>query len=446
MRAVVGVFSIAAILATVGVLGYPVVARIPKISLAEIAAWSWTAGLVLLAFAEGSLLLFHLSPDPWKIWGLMAIFSLALRDRRPRLHRPRAPSTALGRIVWTVAGIALVLYAIEAVSEPMWAWDFFAIWGLKGKTLYLSHSLPARFFHDRQLAFSHPDYPLMLPTLFAGLADLLGSWDTRAMALLYPGIELATLLVSWGFLRRRCGASGAAAALALTAGFATLYQTFLTGLAEIPIALGFVLAATAVVEVFESEAALEWRPLAIAALFCSGLKTEGSVFVLLLAVVAGIDGVSNRRRRSSQAAAALAGVALAHRASLRLLRGPTAEWSFRLWPAGELSHRLWSTGSFLFHHIVLPGLPALLAVSVIFAITRPDATDRLLPALGALAALYAVAPAFSTWSDAGLMASRSVPRIVSALVPAFLLVLGSRISGVIMGFSLRFRRERPTMN
>lgn len=450
MRAALHLAEMAAILTAVGVLGFPLVRGIPKLSRAERAAWSWVAGLLALGASEGALLLLGIRPDPWKLWGLLAVIALAARGRLSRTREPESRLAGIEKLAWALALCALALFTLEAVSEPMWAWDFVAIWGLKGKTLFLSGGLPARFLHDSRLAFMHPSYPLLLPALFAGLSSLAGEWDSQALALLYPGFELATLLLIWGFLRRRWGPSGAAVAVVLTAGYFRFYQSFLVGLGDIPIALGCVLAGSALLDALDTDGVPQLRPLVLSALFCCGLKKEGAAFLLLLAVAVAVRGLARARRRDLIAASVFALVPLAHEAALRALRGPVADPRFR-WQllaergAGMFADRLLETGGYLLHSVLLPALPTLLAVAMIFVCTRPGIADLLLVPAAVLIGLYAVTPALSTWSEPALLARSSFIRVSSALVPTLLLVLGARISASVEGFSLPFSRDGLTM-
>jgi len=442
--------QMAAILSAVGLFGFPLVRGIPQVSRPELAAWSWVAGLLALAGGEGTLLLIGVRPDRWKLWGLLAAVAFVLKSRPAQTRDEAAPPSRLGKYIWTLALGGFFLFAIEAVSEPMWAWDFVAIWGLKGKTLFLAGGLPNRFFHDPQLAFTHPAYPLLLPVLFAALSTLAGGWNSQALALLYPGFELATLLLVWGFLRRRSSPAGAAAGIVLTAGLFPLFQSYLVGLADIPLALGFVLAGTALLDALDAGGARHIRPVLLAAIFCSTLKKEGSVFLLLLAATAALRAIDDRRRSSLTAAAVLAVVPLCHRAVLSGLLAPASDPDFR-WSmiaqrdGAALARRLSETGGYLLHAIILPSLPALLAAAMIFVCTRRAFADLLLPPLAVLTGLYAVAPAFSTWDDPALLASSSFGRIAVALVPTLFLALGARISASVDRFSLRFSRENPTI-
>jgi hypothetical protein len=427
----------AAILGTLGFLGLPLVRGFPKLSGAERAAWAWAAGLVMLCAAEAALVLAGIRSDPWKLWGLMVAAALALRSRRTEAPRDAGPPNRIGRLAWALAIGALALFAVEAVSEPMWAWDFVAIWGLKGKTLFLAGGLPVRLFHDPRLAFVHPGYPLLLPVLFASLSTLLGIWDPQALALLYPGFELATLLAIWGFLRRRSGSTGAAVGTVLTAGFFPLYQSYFVGLADIPLALGYVLAGTAALDALDSGGAPSVRSLLLAALWCCSLKKEGTVFLLLLAGAVLLRR-NGGRHRSWTAAAVYAVVPLVHQAVLRWLRGPVADPAFR-WSqliergGGQFERRLLETGGYLLHAFVPWGLPALLAIAAILAGTRSGIADALFEPMAMLTILYALAPALSTWADPALFAASTFARLTFALAPALFLTLGARISATPWG-------------
>ena len=450
MRAARDLAEMAAIFVAVGALGFLLVRRRRDVSGAELAAWSWIAGLLALAGARALLLLFGWTAAPWKLWAILAALALGLRDRAPEAPRTSGARSRVAAAAWILALGGLALFSVNALSEPMWAWDYVAIWGLKGKMLYLSGGLPPRFFHDPELAFVHPSYPFLIPLLFSSLSTLAGRWDPQALALLYPGFELATLLLTWGFLRRRCGTLPAAVATVLTAGFFPLYQSFLVGLADIPMALGFVLAGSALLDALDAKGSARVRPLILSALFCCALKKEGAVFLLLLAGAAA--WLRLRGRRPGFAVAAIfAAVPILHQAALRAIRGPATDTSFHISEIVERGgavfvERLRETAATVLHSVILPSLPAILGVVLILFATRRSLADLLLVPLGVMLALYAVAPAASTWTDAARFADFTFARVTIALVPLLLLVLGARMSPNLERFSLRFSRKPPTMN
>ena len=70
----------------------------------------------------------------------------------------------------SAAGAAWLLFLVLAVSEPMWATDYLAMWGLKGKTIFETGSIPRRLFQDPALSWGRPDHPLLVPLSLAALA------------------------------------------------------------------------------------------------------------------------------------------------------------------------------------------------------------------------------------------------------------------------------------
>jgi hypothetical protein len=103
---------------------------------------------------------------------------------------------------------------VTTVASP-WSWDFWAIWGLKGRVFFEAGTIDWRFLEGRWNDFAHPDYPLLLPLNYAHAALLGGSWDDRWLGLYGLAFGLALLLIVRGVLSAECGPLvGAVAALA----------------------------------------------------------------------------------------------------------------------------------------------------------------------------------------------------------------------------------------
>ena len=195
---------------------------------------------------------------------LVAGASLAVR--RPRVDRPR-PS-ASGRFARRRRACGRggrrpgPCFSVQAIAEPMWATDHLAIWGLKGRLAFLAPALKQRLFLDPALAWSHPEYPLLVPLSLAAFAGLVGAWNDQALALLWPACELGTLLALAGFLGRRVSRSAGAGAAALTALCFPLYGALNVGTAEVPLAFAFVLVCCALLDILEVDspnASHAWR-------------------------------------------------------------------------------------------------------------------------------------------------------------------------------------------
>ena len=214
----------------------------------------------------------------------------------------------------------------------MWANDFIAIWGFKGKTFFAEREIPDRLFRWLSLSFSHPEYPLGLPLLYAGISFLLGRWDDHAMALLFPFLQVATLLALYGWLRRRgAGRPLALGATALLSQFEPLYRAFTTGMAEVPLSFGVLLLGTSLADRIERTDRGASRRLALAALVCTATKNEGLFFVAAAFLVAALWAFS-RKGFVARAAAILALPAAVILAAHRLVRGslPLRDFNFSL--------------------------------------------------------------------------------------------------------------------
>jgi hypothetical protein len=237
----------------------------------------------------------------------------------------------------------VALYVLRALTEPMWANDYVAIWGFKGKTFFAERHIPDRLFRWLSLSFSHPEYPLGLPMLYAGIAFLLGRWDDHAMALLFPLLQVATLLLLYGWLRRRGARRALAlAAAALLSQFEPLYRAFTTGMADVPLSFGVLLLGTALADRIERTDLGASRRLALAALVCTATKNEGLYFVAAAFLVAALF-LFSRRGVAARAAAVLALPAALVIAAHRLIRGslPLRDFDFSLLSKpGELIPRI----------------------------------------------------------------------------------------------------------
>lgn len=309
----------------------------------------------------------------------------------------------------SLIALGVAVYALRALTEPMWANDFIAIWGLKGKTIFGAAGYPDRL---RSLEFAHPEYPLGLPLLYAGLSFLTGRWDDHAMALLFPFLQAATLLVLYGWLRRR-GASSPAAGLAaaIVAWFEPLYSAFLAGMAEVPLAFGMLLFGASLADTLDETDAGAVRRLALSSALIAATKNEG----LFLAAVGFLVALAAGRAARWKVAAAALLPALAVRA-LHLpwrSRLPLADLDAGLFSPGRVRDSLAAAGGLLGSAVWI-GL-ALVAV-LIAAGGRVPAGNRMLLLVGAALAAYLVVPAFAVRGPAWLVQT-TLLRTTAALAP-----------------------------
>ena len=103
----------------------------------------------------------------------------------PRAHSPLQPHSPIhrgyvGALVGLTLGVgiaAVCISAAEAWREPLGAWDGWAIWNLKARFLYRGGPHWTAMF-SKDIWFSHPDYPLLLPASIARLWSYLGHENT----------------------------------------------------------------------------------------------------------------------------------------------------------------------------------------------------------------------------------------------------------------------------
>ncbi len=433
--------AVGAILLAVLLAGLaPALALLPRGKPWRAERWgcAFLLGLAAVA-AQAALALALGAPPGWSAFLIVsAAFSAGALWARPRGVgdaagiEPEAPRRGAAlRLLAVAALLGVGLYALRALTEPMWSNDFLAIWGLKAKAMFLARAFPSRLWPGEAYGFSHPEYPLGLPLVYAGLASLLERWDDHALALLFPALQVATLAILFGWLRRRTESGTVAmAAAALLAWFEPLYSGFLTGLAEVPLSAACLLFGTAYCDSLDAEqgapadAPRPWRRLAAASLLSGFLKNEG----VFLACAGGIGALAARRFRT--AAAALIPAAAAAAVSRLASRGaPLRDFDFTFLGSrvGELPARIGAALGAEAGEIGLWG-GAVLACLALLALAgrRTPFADRLLALAAACLAVYLLLPAFAVRGPSWLVRT-ALPRTTAALAPLAAAGLAGRL-------------------
>ena len=422
-----------------------------RLASAERAAWGAAVGLALVAVSFPLALLAGARPGWVPFLVLTAAAAAASRLRRPAslsvtpAGGPASPSISRGAAtaLRLAIGLGLALFALRALTEPMWSNDFLAIWGLKGKTMHALSAVPERLHADPSLAFSHPEYPLGIPFLYAGLASLAGGWDDHAAGVLFPFVQAATLCALAGWLRRR----GAARAVVLSAAAVLaldlpLYSASLVGLADVPLSFFALLLGASLSDAVDGTDSGARGRLALAAALAAGTKNEG-LFLAAAALVIGVHATRRapRGRRLAMALAVMLPV-LAVVVPHRLWRGTARLRDFDfglLAPArwGELGGRIVGTIRDEAVHVLLPGVAIAAALAALFVLGRRTPwADRLLALAACAAAAYLALPAFGVLPghpEAGplFLVRTAVARTLSALGPLVAAGLAGRLGTLV---------------
>jgi hypothetical protein len=101
---------------------------------------------------------------------------------------------------------ALLVFTAGALSLWIAVPDFVYHWGLKGQRFYLARGVDYAYLATPWNWVVHPDYPNLLPELFAATALLARRFDEPAM-MLWSAISFALLLAAVREALRRAGAS-----------------------------------------------------------------------------------------------------------------------------------------------------------------------------------------------------------------------------------------------
>jgi hypothetical protein len=428
--------AFAAILAAVTVGGTVVAAALlPPGSTFKPERWSWgfVVGTALVAAQAAATIALGLSPGWIPTVGFFAMAAaLGLRARLREIGSDAAPqprrAALISALLLALLASGVLFYALRALTEPMWSNDYLTIWGLKGKTIFLAKRFPASVLPPSLYAFSHPEYPLELPLIYAGAASLLNRWDDHALALLFPFFQVATLAALFGWLRRR-GVSWPVplSAAALLSQLEPLYSGFLTGMAEVPLSCLFLLFGTAYSDCLDDTDTGARRRLAVASFLSAALKNEG----LLLAAAGAVGAMAARRSVRWRTAAACALPALAVFGLTRVVsRGATPrdfDLAFLGSRLGELPARLAESLRVCFTDGFRPAWPILACLTLLFAAgLRTPFADRLLGLAAVCLVVYVSIPALAvlgpTW-----MARTTLPRTAVALATLVAAGLAGRL-------------------
>jgi hypothetical protein len=257
---------------------------------------SWR--LIGLVSAAGLLLSYLVVVAIRSLWaGMLAELAIALGFvvvLAVRYRREVALSLPLGSRASLVFTLVLGLLAIATLLEPITAWDAREIWFFHAKMIYFAGGLvKGGGWTAPSYAFSHVDYPNLVPAVAAQAASLAGFWNEQL-----PGSALLLLFVPPLAVTVSYCRTGLAMAALLLIVWAQHAPSLTWGLMDGPLALYglFTVLLTGSWLVTGSKV-----DLATAVLFIGialGLKNEGSLFdVLLLVCITPAAMVARRRGR-----------------------------------------------------------------------------------------------------------------------------------------------------
>jgi hypothetical protein len=264
----------------------------------------YLCGLVAAGIVASNLALVHVSFG-WIGLALLASLSLALGTwqlrgtARPALRRP----TWLGGAAVAALVALLVEYGRAFAVAPLNRYDAWAIWALKGRSLYEFGWADPVVFAGHEYRFANLDYPLWLPSLEAIDFRAMGAFDTRLLHLQFLLFLVAGLAALAGLLRDRVPALLLWPTLIAIALAPAVFDQLLTAYADIPLALVFAVGVAAAGRWLITN---ERWSLGVATLCFAGAaltKNEGLLFVA--AAFLGLFAAAYSRWRALAVAAAV---------------------------------------------------------------------------------------------------------------------------------------------
>jgi hypothetical protein len=232
------------------------------------------------------------------VW--LALIGILLLRRTGTSHDVPGPvAVASNRTKWIVLaagvmafGLASVAFAADTAVMPHGDWDAWAIWNLRARFLYRGYPGYWRDGFSPMLAWSHIDYPLLLPLSVARGWSFLGRESTAVPAALGAIFALSTVLGAAGSVARvRSATRGWLTAVAILACPAFVKYSS-AQCADVPLAF-FILATF--VSMFRAVEAPSDRSAWLLAGASAGLaawtKNEGALFLVICVTVLAITSV-----------------------------------------------------------------------------------------------------------------------------------------------------------
>lgn len=198
----------------------------------------------------------------------------------------RAPVSSWLRVSWwLVVALSGVTYLLATVKYSHGTWDAWAIWNLRARFLFSGGSLGRTF--SPLLAWSHPDYPVLVPGLVARSWQQLGVASPVAPMLVAALFTAATVgVLGTGLAALRHRTAGAVASLLLLGTPAFLVYGS-SQVADIPLA--YFMVATVVLMQLARAWPMRQHSLVVLAGCTAGMaawtKNEGVLFLAIVAVV-----------------------------------------------------------------------------------------------------------------------------------------------------------------
>jgi hypothetical protein len=275
----------------------------PQLGRVALIAGSYIAGAAALSFLTTVVGVLGGPVHVWPLIGplMLTLFAAGVVRAWRRRSGPAGRIRDLrGNPAGLIAAIASAPLLVVAAAQHMTSNDEYAIWAFKGRILdAVGHLDTYLLSGDPTYAFSHRDYPLMLPSLLVWGDGWAGADSERLAHELGTLLTVCALIVVVSLLARLSGTPIAVLGLLLllaVTGFMAQATGFVGDAPTATLALGLLLS---VVLLTQREPAWVRRDAAVVASVCASAaamtKNEGTAFVVAALVAALLFGRASRR-------------------------------------------------------------------------------------------------------------------------------------------------------
>ena len=215
---------------------------------------------------------------------LMSIFFSRLmgpEQRRAESFKPDIFS------IFSIVTISMMFLAVcgHSILMPLYEWDSFAIWGLKAKVLFYE-GLGSDYFQNPNLAYSHLDYPLLVPFLMsAGAFSSPGYMGEMTSKIIFPFLYLAFVILIYNAARWRLDRKHALLLTAVFASTPALVRWSGAGTADMALSFFYAGSIFYLIKFFDDGKFYNLAISIIFALCCALTKNEGLPLVIINFIV-----------------------------------------------------------------------------------------------------------------------------------------------------------------
>jgi hypothetical protein len=394
----------------------------------------------LLGTATVSVLWVLLSPfyhlmHPMPLLSIAAVLLFGATQHRLRVRLPAGVSPMLWIDVLLVVALCVELAAVVAASlHTTLGWDGIFNFELKARLIYENDPpgrLPLPYLSDSSRAWSHPEYPLMIPFAEFWLYSWLGRVDQSAIKVLFPLFYVSVVALLAGAVRRfsspRTALMTAVALGALPP--LTHLPGAASGYADVPLAAALVgLVSFACIGMATNDVhAL--RLAGVLGAIAAWTKIEGLMLAGSVGVIASVIGVAQGRRHATMVLA-IPMVLMVPWLVVQTLYGiGPADFTVAWQGLGSNVRSLPEITRVMVAELLRPGHWGLLWPCWLIAVGlqfRADSRTKVwewLPVAGVTLplALYVLVFVFSTWPDVTEHVRLAMPRLLVPLAPVALM-------------------------